>query len=486
MSDSKKFAFDVGITFIASIISMLIGFMITVLLGRYLGADDLGLYRMVSTIYGMAMLFAAIGIPAAIIKYVAEFKDNRTKSNAIVSSGIITSLFLGILFSVLFYFSSGIFEEIFKMSGLSGLLRILSPVFPFALVGGVLLGFLNGLREMKKCAMVTVFQSVLMIVVSVLLIYFGFGVTGVVIGVVLASVGWCFYLLWVSKNYFKITTKGYIQETIDITRFGSKVFVAGAINEINNKLDLLLIGFFLVASDVGYYAVAIGLSRFFWIIPLSVQRVTYPATSEYWSKNNHTMLNNMINQTIKYCTVILLPIGLGVGFLAKEIIVIIFNEDFIYAALPLQILLIGTVIRGCIGQPIGGSLSGIGKPGLILKIIAIITTINLTLDIILIPKIGIIGAAIATTIALVSGSFIGLYLTVNNLNVDIDIKWLLNILGVTLIAIILYKFGILFVNPFLLTGIIIIGYSILIFKFFLTKKDTDLFKSLTHSLIHRR
>ena len=82
MSDLKKFAFDVGITFIASIIAMLFGFVMTVLFSRYLGAGDLGLYRMVSTIYGIMMLFAAIGIPAAIINYVAEFKGDRSKVKA--------------------------------------------------------------------------------------------------------------------------------------------------------------------------------------------------------------------------------------------------------------------------------------------------------------------------------------------------------------------------------------------------------------------
>jgi len=71
MQPSKKFAFDVGITFIASVITLPLGFVITVVLGRYLGAGDLGLYRMASTIYGIAMLVAAIGIPAAMIKYVA-------------------------------------------------------------------------------------------------------------------------------------------------------------------------------------------------------------------------------------------------------------------------------------------------------------------------------------------------------------------------------------------------------------------------------
>jgi len=45
------------------------------------GAGDLGLHRMTSTIYGIAMLVAAIGIPGAMIKYVTEFKDDRTRFN---------------------------------------------------------------------------------------------------------------------------------------------------------------------------------------------------------------------------------------------------------------------------------------------------------------------------------------------------------------------------------------------------------------------
>ena len=84
MQESTKFAYDVGITFFASVINLFIGFLIIVLLGRYLGAGDLGLYRRTSTIYGMAMLVAALGIPAAMIKYVAEFKDDKNKYDEIV------------------------------------------------------------------------------------------------------------------------------------------------------------------------------------------------------------------------------------------------------------------------------------------------------------------------------------------------------------------------------------------------------------------
>ena len=186
---------------------------------------------------------------------------------------------------------------------------------------------------------------------------------------------------------------------------------------------------------------------------------------------------------MKYCTVILVLIGLGVGFFAEEIITIIFKEDFVCAVLPLKILLVGTVIRGSIAQPIGGSLSGIGRPDLMLKIIAVIAIINVTLDIILIPRIGIVGAAIATTMSLSAGALINLSIVIKHLSIKFDVRWYLGILGVTLMAIVLFTFGMTFVNSFLLGGTILIGCLILMIKFFLTKEEKEMFKSLINTLI---
>ena len=476
MQASKKFAFDVGITFAASVVSMFIGFVITVLLGRYLGAGDLGLYRMVSTIYGIAMLFAAIGIPAAIIKYVAEFKDDRAKSDAIVSSGVITSLILGIVFSVLFYFLSGIFEGIFDMPGLSGLLKILSPVFPFALVGGALLGLLNGRREMKRYGTATILQSVLMLVVSVSLIYCGFGVAGVVIGVVISSVGWCLYLLLITRDYFEITFEGYADNTKTMLGFGVQIFGVNAINMINYQADIILIGYFLTATDVGYYAVAVGLSKFFWLIPQAIQTITYPATSEYWSNNNHSALQIMIDKSMKYTACVLFPVGLGVGFFSKEIITLIFGDAFIHAVLPLQILVMGTVVFGVV-KAIGGSVTGMGRPDIGLKIVGISATTNVVLNLLLIPIYGISGAAVATAISLFVAALLNIFITIRMLNLKIDLEWYAKMSGMTLLAILVFVYN-EHVNVYLL-GLTLLGfYLIAIFTNLLTGEDWTYFMKL--------
>ena len=482
MQPSKKFAFDVGITFFASVVTLPLGFVITIALGRYLGAGDLGLYQMTSIIYGIAMLVSAIGIPAAMIKYVAEFKNDRTKFNQIVSSGVITSLFLGFGFIAVFYFTSGLFAEIFNMPGLSSLLKILSPVFPFALVGGALLGLLNGIREMKKYAVATIIQSVLMVIIAVLLIYYGFGVAGAVIGIILSSVGNCLFLIFVSRNYFEITLEEYIPTTKKQLKFGAQILGGNAINMINYQADTILIGYFLTATDVGYYAVAVGLSRFFWIIPQAIQTISYPATSEYWSNNNHSALQTMVDKSMKYTACILLPIGLGVGFFAKDIITTIFGEGFIYSVLPLLILIVGTVIFGIACKSIGGALSGVNRPDLSLKTTGAGAILNIILNVLLIPHFGIVGAAIATAVSLITMSFIFDGLTIKTLLVNVDTKWFAQIMGISLIAIFSFIVGNIFVNTYILGFSILIACITLIFGFFLTNEDRTLLKSLVSSL----
>lgn len=483
MQPSKKFAFDVGMTLLSSVITLPLGFVITVALGRYLGVGDLGLYLMTSIIYGIAMLVAAIGIPGVMIKYVAEFKNDRTKCNQIVSSGVITSLFLGIGFIALFYFTSGIFAAIFNMPGLFGLLKLLSLVFPFALVGSALLGLLNGLREMKKYATATILQSVLTVIVTVALIYYDFGVSGAVIGIVLASIGSCLYLVWVSKNYFEITFSEYVPTTKKMLKFGAQIFGANAINIINYQADTILIGYFLTATDVGYYAVAVGLSRFFWIIPQAIQTITYPATSEYWANNNHSALQKMIDKSMKYTACILLPIGLSVGFFAKDIITMIFGDGFVYSVLPLQILIVGTVIFG-VFKSIGSFLPSVGRPDLSLKINGTGAVVNVILNVLLIPLLGISGAAFAMipSFVLIAGSSIYLMIKVGQTKINIKSYTQLSIIAILAVALFIH---LNWINIYLL-GSLILGVCIItIFMFVLTEEDKQMLRSLAYSIILR-
>ena len=103
MQPSKKFAFDVGITFLASVVSLPLGFVITIALGRYLGAGDLGLYRMTATIYGIAMLFVglAIGVNVVLTWMSVGFGLLSEVNNAVMAM-VLAAIGIQLIFTAIF------------------------------------------------------------------------------------------------------------------------------------------------------------------------------------------------------------------------------------------------------------------------------------------------------------------------------------------------------------------------------------------------
>jgi O-antigen/teichoic acid export membrane protein len=239
-----------------------------------------------------------------------------------------------------------------------------------------------------------------------------------------------------------------------------------------------MIGYFLTATDVGHYGVAANFSKFFWIIPNAIGTITYPATSEYLGTKNHKGLQMMIDKSMKYTALLLLPAGLGIGFFGETIITTIYREDFKDSVLPLLILIFGTVMFGII-KSIGGCVTGAGRPDLGMKVVGISATINIVLNALLIPSYGIVGAAIATMISLTVNALAGLVLTIKVLDFKFDIEWFIKLFGITFLLILSFKYF-AFINIYLIGISILLIYVLIIFVFFITKEDRDYFMQLLH------
>ncbi len=482
----KRFASDIGWGLISLVVTYLIGFFLTVILARWLGVTDLGLYQMVFTIQGVATLIAVFGIPGAIVKYVAEYKDDKELVSRTVSSGLITSVVLGILVGLLMYILSGALASAFHMPELARLLKILAFVFPFISFFENLRGVFNGLRKMKSYAFLLILRSLLIILFTIALVKLGFGVEGAVFSIVLGTVAACLVWLYPVRNFLRLNLGDYASNARKLLSFGGQVFGANALGLIVGQADILMIGYFRAATEVGYYTVASAFSSFLLLIPGAIALITYSAASEYWSTNNHQALQRMIDKSMKYSACIILPLGLGVGFFARDILTIIYGKEFIVAALPLCVLLTARVIRGGTIDAIGGCLSGIGRPDLALKTDAASAVANIILNILLIPRFGILGAAIGTAISLLLQTIIYLILVVKTMRVRLDIKWYVKTLGSAFIMVILFLGGTKLLTHYLVGGVILGVFVILIFKLFLTREDKAIFTSLTRSLIYRR
>lgn len=437
MNESKKIAFDVSLTFIATSFSFLLGIVLVIILSRFLGPSDLGVYRLTFTIFGIINLIATLGLPSAIIKFVAEYKADQQKVNQAVTAATVTSLFIGIGLSFAFFILSGYLSTIFAIPGLQPILTLFSPIFPFALVGGVLLGVLNGIRDMKNFAIATIVQALSLLTLAAILIYYGFGVFGVVIGNILASIIYCFFLLGISLRYFRFDFGDYRRTIKDQLSLGGRIVIANSINQINYQVDIILIGIFLTAAQVGYYSIAVTLSTFFWLIPQAIQTITYPAITQYWTTRSVPSIQMLVNKSIKYCTVILVPIGLAVSFFSPEVVGI-FGAQYGASIIPTLVLLVGTIINGSVQRPIGSILYSLGLPQLNLYIFSAAAIANVVLNLWLIPTVGILGASLASDFSYIFITVATLYYMVKVTNISVESSWLIKMGFLTLLFVSVY------------------------------------------------
>ena len=393
---------DVQWSFISLAIASLVHLLLRVVLGRELGASGLGLYTLVFTIYMFGMQFAAFGIGAALTKYVAEHNENIKKVKEFVSSGVIGSFISGLTVGIILYLSSNaIAINFFHCSEMVYLLKITAFCFPFIALQKTALGTLNGLRKMNYFALLNIIQNVSVVALSVILvIVFKMNVTGAVFGFVLPTIVMGPLALVFIKDFFKVPSKLFNTVLRELSWFGVYVVLANSVGIINTQIDSLLIGHFMDETEVGYYAVAVVLIHGIILVPSAIQRVTTPAIAGYHGKNEYENIRKLIKKTMIKTFLVTILFSTLLVIVGRFLIGILFTEEFLPAYIPLLILLIGYSLYAPLIS-VGGVLSSIGKVNIVFRIDALCALMNTILNIILIPKFGIFGAASATSLSLI-------------------------------------------------------------------------------------
>jgi len=474
----KKFTFDVGWVFASSIVVLLLHFFQKPIMARYLGPDGFGLFSMAIMIIGIIELIAAFGIDSALVKFVAEYKgkEQKDKVSSLVSSAFITILIIGVITSIALFIFSNIFANIFNMPPLSLLLKIYALVFPFSLAHAIIISFFNGLREMRYYAFIRLLQASLALTFILALLMLGLGVVGAMLGTVFAIFVTMSLAMVIMKRFVRFTFSDYKKNTKMLASFGSRLAGANMIGQIYSSIDTIMIGYFLTSTDVGYYAVAISLSKFFWLVPRAMSTVAYPAISEYWANNNHQAINKLVDKATKYSACILVFAGMSVIFFAKGIVTFLFTSDFLPAVLPLSILIIGTVIYGIMAS-IGDIFASVGKVNLVLKISAIHAVVSVLLNIALIPIYGVIGAATATAASYVLTVGITIYFLSKALSIKLDAYWYTKMAMLIGLSAALFC-GLGFLNHYFSAMIALLLYAVIVIKYLLTEEDRAYFVSI--------
>ena len=175
--------------------------------------------------------------------------------------------------------------------------------------------------------------------------------------------------------------------------FGYKLFLIDLLAFLNYRLDILLLKIFTDATKVGYYSTAVYMVECLWLIPRAVYLAFY---SRFVTGKLEKGEGNRILRLTLWITAL---VGVGSVFFIKPIINFLYTPSFLPAFSPYVILLPGVIALVLPKLLMSEVMGSWGRPEILLWGMLITVGVNIGLNIFFIPKYGMNGAALASTIA---------------------------------------------------------------------------------------
>jgi O-antigen/teichoic acid export membrane protein len=196
--------------------------------------------------------------------------------------------------------------------------------------------------------------------------------------------------------------------------FALPIMLFSVIGVVSVNIDKIMIGYYWTSTEVGYYFTVQQILQLIMILYIAVSTVLFPTYSEYHSNKNFEEIKQVTRLAERYISMIIIPPIVVIIILVYPIINIMLSASFLPAAPVLITLSIFTLIYS-LNVPYRALIIGIDKPGIAVKLAAMICITNISLNYLFIPKWGFLssfgisgptGAAIATVISILAG-FVG-------------------------------------------------------------------------------
>ncbi|HUS51482.1 MAG TPA: flippase [Candidatus Paceibacterota bacterium] len=391
----KNFSKDSLITFFSEVLIFVFGFIALIILARILGPAGKGIYSLIILIPTLVLTFGSFGIESSNVYFVGS---RKYKIQDIVSNSLISAIFLGLILIILFWalFQLDFFKKFIDSNQIpSFYLWIVVFSIPLSLLLSFFKNVIRGKGEITNYNKVKILESILgLAMIIIFLIILKQNISGAVFSYVLSITGAALFAVILVKKITKINFSFNKKLLKDSFFYGGKVYLANTASFLNYRLDMLLIALFLNPIAVGFYSISVGMAEKLFMMPGALATVLFPKISSLKIPE----ADNFTPKIIRHTFFIMIVSSLMLFFLAKPLIILFFGSVFLPSLMPLIILLPGIIAFG-VGGVLAADLAGRGKPQFAVYSSLACLAINVPLNIILIPKWGISGAAVASAIA---------------------------------------------------------------------------------------
>ena len=394
---------DILYIILAQILFIASGYAVHIGMGRILGPERYGEFGVIMSLLAVLEVFLVRGMRETVTKYTAEFPG---KTPAIKKQALkIEAIFGGILF-LLFFVSAKPVALAFHDLNLAPSLRTSAFIIPLIAIYSVYIGTLSGQRMFGKRAISMNVQSLGKVAAVYFFTLLGFGLQGAIGGYIVSYVLALIAALYLSRDTPKedgvFSARQLISFAIPIVIF------SGALSLLMN-MDIFFVKTLIKEGQAaGFYTSALALTRAPYLVFYAFAITLLPVISQLTSTNQLQEASRYINLSLRLLLILLAPLVFFTSGLAGPIIRLFYSSRYLPAARPLSILIFGVMFLSLLSV-LAAVITGIGKPKISMALALALLPLDFLLNLFLIPRFGLSGAAAATTLTCLAGFIVSAF-----------------------------------------------------------------------------
>ena len=401
--NKKSVVYNSFLTVVRQLVGIALGMISAMIISRTLGVEGQGKYALVVLLPNVLYTIFNMGIAPATVYYIGKKKfalENVFKMNLLLALVLsLVTIIVGILFIVFFH------EQFYESVPLQAMCMILC-VLPFLFLNKNLQVIFQGREQFEKFNIVVILnQAGLLLFSTLFLLVLDFELVGALLAFILTQILMLLGVFYFLRTEFQLRlSSGSI--SIDYLKasivYGMKGHLSNILAFINYRIDLFIIAYFLNDAAVGLYSIAVSIVERIWIVSQSVSAVLFARVSNLSTDQERANFTAIVSRNVMFISLLA---GGFLFFLGGWIITTLFGEAYTDSITPFLYLIPGVVLLSY-ARILSHFFAGIGRPEINTYVASFTTLLNISLNIYLVPKFGVKGAAIATSITYASNMII--------------------------------------------------------------------------------
>ena len=395
-AEYKSFTKWIGLIGITNIITSLSQFIILPILTKSMSIENYGIWIQASVTISLLSSIFTLGLPYTMVRYMASEKNIKKIQENFYSIVYIVLVASSIVSLVIILFSKQLADLVFD--GNIFITQILSIIIILACLNNIIINYFRTFHQIVKYCIMTLLSTYVGIIIEATLLFLGYGLNGVLIGLLTSQIlVFLIMFIYIIKDIGVIVPKFInIKEFLS---FGLPTVPGNVSSWIINVSDRYIIGIFLGIAYVGYYSPGYTLGGIINTIAAPIFFMLPSILSRYYDNNDMDNVKRVLYYSMKYFLIIAVPATIGITLLSRQILEFLTTEDIaLNGYLITPFITVSMLLYGI--RSINSQILILEKKTKITGFVwSLAAIVNLILNIIFIPYIGLIGAAISTLIA---------------------------------------------------------------------------------------